>query len=78
VTQLTIREVRAALPRIDEVLAREGDVVITRRGEPVARLVPVTTARPVPSHAELRASLPRLDRPSEQLVRADRDERGGR
>lgn len=72
---LSIRDVRAALPRIDELLAREGEVLVTRRGEPIARLVPIARKRPVPSHDELRAGLPYLATASERLVRADRDER---
>jgi hypothetical protein len=31
--------------------------------------------QPMPSHAELRASMPRLKRGSEALLRAERDER---
>lgn len=57
--QLTIREARAALTRVDELLAREPEVVITRRGKPIARLLPISRARNRPSHAALRASMPR-------------------
>lgn len=74
-SRLSIRDVRAALPRIDELLAREGEIVVTRRGEPLARLVPIARPRPVPSHAALRAALPRLAVPSEQVIRVDRDGR---
>jgi len=49
--------------------------LITRQGKPIARVLPVRGARPKPSHAELRASMPRLEIPSENLVREDRDER---
>lgn len=75
---LTIREVRAALARLEPLLTREGEVVVTRHGRPVARLVPIRpagTMKRMPSHARLRAAMPRLKIGSESPVRADRDER---
>ncbi len=72
---LTIREMRAALTKIDELLAKEGEILITRRGRAVARLVPARAKRQPPSHADLRRALPRLAVGSETLVRQDRDAR---
>ncbi len=75
---LTMREVRAALARLEPLLAREGEVVVTRHGRPVAKLVPVRPAgrkKRMPSHAGLRTAMPRLKTGSESLVRADRDGR---
>jgi prevent-host-death family protein len=72
---LSIREARAALSRVDDILAEEGEVLITRRGKAVARLLPVRPRKPVPSHAELRASMRPLSVPSEVYIRAERDER---
>ena len=77
---ITVREMRAALTRLDELLAREGELVITRRGRPIARLLPARPAAgagapPMPSHAGFRARMPRLAVGSEALIRADRDER---
>jgi len=37
--QLTIREARQALSRLDQILDIEGEVTITKRGKAVARLV---------------------------------------
>ena len=73
--RLSVREVRAELPRLDKLLGNEGEVLITRHGKAIARLLPVRSARPVQSHAALRASMPRLKIGSERLVRTDRDER---
>jgi antitoxin (DNA-binding transcriptional repressor) of toxin-antitoxin stability system len=73
--QLTVREIRSKLPRLDELLSREGEIVITRWGKPIARVLPVRSVRRMPSHADLRARVPRLLRGSEIYVRADRDER---
>lgn len=72
---VSIREVRAELAQLDELLLREGEVVVTRRGRPIARLLPVRSQRAMPSHAELRSSMPRLRTGSERLVRTERDER---
>mgnify|MGYP003394835661 CR=1 FL=1 len=70
-----IGEVRRALARLDDLVAREGEVVITRCGRPIARLLPLRSKQRRPLHAELRASMPRLKRGSESYVRTDRDER---
>jgi len=72
---LSIREVRAALGSIEELVEREGELVITRHGKPVARIVPVQERRPMPSHKAFRATMPFQEIPSEVLIREDRDAR---
>ncbi len=72
---LSIREARQALSDLERLLAAEGELTITRRGKPVARVIPVSGPRPMPSHRALRASMPRLRTGSEHLVRRDRDGR---
>ncbi len=71
--QLTIRQMRTALTRLEQITAEEGEIVVTRRGRPIARVLPVPSRRPMPSHRDLRASMPRLRVGSEVLVRLDRD-----
>jgi antitoxin (DNA-binding transcriptional repressor) of toxin-antitoxin stability system len=71
--EMSIRELRDSLSSIDEILARAGEVLVTRHGRPVARLSSVRAGRMAPSHADLRATMPRMATPSEDLVRADRD-----
>jgi prevent-host-death family protein len=71
---LSIREVREHLTSIDELVAKEGEIVLTRHGRPIARIVPMSGPRQLPSRRALRAKTPRLT-PSETHVRADRDER---
>lgn len=73
--KLSIREIRAGLGRLDQMVQKEGEVLVTRHGVPVARLLPVKGARRRPDHGELRDSMPRLTSASENLIRADRDER---
>ena len=72
---LSIREVRAALGNIEKIVENEGELLITRHGKPVARIVPVERTRPMPSHKELRDSLPFQEVPSSVLIREDRDAR---
>jgi len=70
---MSIRELRDSLSSIDEIVDRAGEILVTRHGRPVARLSSVKLGRTAPSHADLRAAMPRMATPSEDLVRADRD-----
>ena len=72
---LSIREVRAALGNIEEIIQKEGELLITRHGKPVARIVPVERARRLPSCKALRDSMPLMKTTSAELIRAERDER---
>jgi antitoxin (DNA-binding transcriptional repressor) of toxin-antitoxin stability system len=72
---LNIREMRATLTRLDRIIAEEGEILVTRRGRPLARVLPVCPARPMPSHAGLRARMARLAVGSEVTVRRDREGR---
>ncbi len=72
---LRIREIRQALGQLDQLVSREGEVVVTRRGQPIARVLPLHVQHPMPSHAKLRASMPRLKKGSAQHIRAERDGR---
>jgi len=73
--KLTIRETRQALSHLDRLLAAEGEVTITRRGEAIARIVALGKKRAMPSHRHLREKMPRMRRGSERLIREDRDAR---
>ena len=54
---LSIREMRSALSHIEEIVAAEGEVVVTRRGRPLARILP---ARPRRRHP-LKSRVARYD-----------------
>ena len=71
---LSIREMRGALGRLDQLVDQEGELIITRRGQAIARVSPLKPQRVMPSHAEHRSRLPQLS-PSAELVREDRDAR---
>ena len=73
--KLTIREARQALSHLDRLLAIEEEVMITRRGEPIARVVQIGRKRPIPSHRSLREAMPQIRKGSEKLVREIREER---
>jgi antitoxin (DNA-binding transcriptional repressor) of toxin-antitoxin stability system len=73
--RLSVREIRTELAKLEELLGKEGEVLIVRRGRAIARLLPVRSAKAMPSHAALRASMPRLKTGSERLIRTERDER---
>ncbi|MEZ5536443.1 MAG: type II toxin-antitoxin system Phd/YefM family antitoxin [Thiolinea sp.] len=73
--ELSIREVRQKLPQLQEILDEYNEIIITRHGQPLARLLPVGKTRPRPSHNDLRAMQPELLTSSAELIREDRDER---
>lgn len=73
--ELSIREMRQKLGSLDRLVKTEGEVIITRRGIPVARLLPLHGTHTKPNHEELRVKMQRLSTPSQILVRDDRDER---
>ncbi len=72
--KMNIREIRKSLPQLDQLLNREGELAIVRRGVEIARVIPIAR-RTIPSHRKLRESMTRMKKPSQKLVRADRDER---
>ena len=75
VKELNIREMRASLGQLAELVAAEGELVIRRRGEPIARVLPMTQQRRPPDHVDLRQRMPLLETASADLIRVDRDER---
>jgi prevent-host-death family protein len=76
VRSINVRELQAALPRLEQLLTEEGEVVITRNGKPVARVLPTAAEGRIPSRAELRRKMRRVEVGSEVLIREDRDARG--
>ncbi len=73
--KLSIREARQALSSLDRLLAVEEEVMITRRGEPIARVVQIGKKRLIPSHRGLRDAMPKMRTGSETVLRKDRDEK---
>jgi antitoxin (DNA-binding transcriptional repressor) of toxin-antitoxin stability system len=73
--KLTIRQTRQSLSQLDRLLAAEGELMITRRGEPIARIVSVVSKRPAPSHRALREKMREIKIGSEELLREERNAR---
>ena len=71
---LSIREVRQNLGRLDQLLEKEREIIISRRGRSIARVLPIRPARRMPSHAEIRAEMSELS-DSARLIREDREAR---
>ncbi len=72
---ISIRKMRSELGHLGQLVDEEGEVVVTKHGKPIARLLPLKGARPMPDHAPLRSRMPILKTPSSGLIREDRDER---
>jgi len=72
---MNLAEAKAHLSELVSKAERGEETIIMRRGEAVAKLVPVTglkkTLRP---RAEFRASLAKTSKPTVALIRAIRDE----
>ena len=73
--ELSVRDMRANIGRLDELVAAEGELVICRHGHPIARVLPMAQQRQPPDHADLRRRMAPLKTSSAALIRAERDER---
>ncbi len=73
--ELNVREMRAAIGQLEEIVQAAGEITILRRGKPIARVLPVRGGGKRPDHRELRHRTGTLA-PSEALLRDERDERG--
>jgi prevent-host-death family protein len=72
-----IREVRQNLSALLREVRKGREIVITDRGEPVARLAPPSegSARPFPDLRPFRRGLPRVEPPLSAAVLDDRADR---
>ena len=76
--EMSVEEVRRLLVRLEEELARRGEIVVTRQGRPVARILPVTSARATGerrSHADLRRRMKKARVTSAEVLRKEREAR---
>ena len=72
---VTLVEAKTHLSKLLDKVESGQEVVITRHGRAVARLLPVSRPKqPVRSLAAFRARMPRLRKPSAVLLREMRDE----
>ncbi len=73
--ELSIREARNALGHLDEYLSKNGEIIITRHGKAIARILPLREQMTRPSHDDLKQKIGKFSIASVDLIRADRDER---
>jgi antitoxin (DNA-binding transcriptional repressor) of toxin-antitoxin stability system len=73
---LGVREMRAGYDTLQETLAREGEVILTRHGRPFARVLPYgEPPKKMPSLKSFRARQKAQAIPSSVGIRQERDER---
>jgi prevent-host-death family protein len=72
-----VREARQNLSALLDEVRKGREIVITERGRPVARLVPVdrSAGRGVPNLTAFRREMPALDPPLSQTVEEERADR---
>lgn len=73
--RISIREMRNQLGQLDDLLAKEHELIITRHNKPVARVLLMKGDSPKPDHKVLRDRLPYQETGSEVLQRLDREAR---
>lgn len=71
---LSIYELYLNAGRLDQLVVEEGELMVTRHGRPVARVLPMPGHRKFSDHADLRLQMERLKTPSVKLIRAERDQ----
>ncbi len=72
--QINIRVAREHISKLINEVEHGVEVVITRRGHTVARLMPVEERPHLSDRSAFRASLPTSSTPSAELIRTSRDE----
>lgn len=72
---VSVAEVKAHLSKILNQVEAGEEIVITRRGHPIARIEPVKQSlKPLESLVEFRARFPKAETPSAKMIRQMRDE----
>lgn len=72
---ITIREAREGLSHPELLFADNDEVIVTRHGEPVARILPIKPRSNLHSLKNFLASQPMQTVPSEAVLAADREDR---
>lgn len=72
---VTLTDAKARLSKLVSKAERGEETVITRRGKPVARIVPITSPRKAfRSLVDFRATLPRARKSNVEVIRNERNE----
>lgn len=70
-----VREARQDLTALLADVRKGREVVITERGRPVARLVPIKPRKPFPNLASVRGKASTVEPPVSRAIIEDRDDR---
>ncbi len=74
--RLDVRELHASFDELKDLLEQDGEVTLTLRGKPIARVLPLSASRTqMPSLKAFRARQTRQSVPSSAGIRQDRDAR---
>ncbi|MCS6787220.1 MAG: type II toxin-antitoxin system prevent-host-death family antitoxin [Thiobacillaceae bacterium] len=73
--ELTIREAREGLSHPERMFADADEILVVRRGRPVARILPVTPRRRLAALQEFLLQQPLQNVPSEVLLAQEREDR---
>lgn len=74
--ELTIREAREGLSHPEQMFADADEILVVRRGQPVARILPVTPLRRLSALKDFLERQRLQTVPSEALLAEEREERG--
>lgn len=74
--ELTIREAREGLSHPERMFADADEILVVRRGQPVARILPVTPPRRLSALKDFLERQRPQTVPSEALLAEEREERG--
>jgi prevent-host-death family protein len=72
--EISVKEARSKLSSLVDRAEQGGEIIISRRGKKVARLVPLTGKRSFPSLKEFRASIRVAGEPLSATVVRNREE----
>lgn len=73
--KINIRKMRTSIGNLGNLVDEAGELMVTRHGKAIARILPVRRQRQRPSHSDLRNRTECLATGSEILIRGERDER---
>lgn len=74
--ELTIREAREGLSHPEQMFADADEILVVRRGQPVARILPVIPPRRLSALKAFLEGQALQSQPSEALLAEEREERG--
>lgn len=69
---INVREMCASIGQLDHLVDEAGELIITRQGKAIARILPIQRKRR-PTHSDLRNRTKCLAVNSETLIRRERD-----